>query len=200
MAAIETGIVREARSPDQRIREQLVGIQNIIVEELRNLALRLPSEQEMDYIMRMDEWGCFPPVYAASSTFSGGTEGNSVLNVIPERSLRLASKPLDLDSADLFSSSMDNLSERAKDLDRFKSFVQNCPPGSLALCAILEFARPSNCLTTPTNARFKQVNRLFIINGFIYSFILWHTSCIIKSRDLQLNDKCLKNSLKYCCF
>lgn len=51
VAAIERGILRESRSPDQRIRVQLVEIQNILVEELRNLALRLPTEQEIDYII-----------------------------------------------------------------------------------------------------------------------------------------------------
>lgn len=51
MAAIERGIMRESRSPDQRIRVQIVEIQNILVEELRNLALRLPTEQEIDYII-----------------------------------------------------------------------------------------------------------------------------------------------------
>lgn len=51
----------------------------------------------------------------------------------------------------------DNLSlntKRLLDADYFRKVVSMNPPGSLALCAILEFTRPEN---RPTNSRFREV-------------------------------------------
>lgn len=51
VAAIETAINREIHSPNQRIREQFVQIQEIIFEELRTMIVRLPTDHEVEYIM-----------------------------------------------------------------------------------------------------------------------------------------------------
>ena len=50
ISSIDCAIQRESRIPNQRIRDQFRFIQNILFEELRNLANRLPSNEELDYI------------------------------------------------------------------------------------------------------------------------------------------------------
>jgi len=49
--SLDTAIRREARSPDQRIREQLIKIQLILYEELSLQVLRIPTVQEIEHIL-----------------------------------------------------------------------------------------------------------------------------------------------------
>lgn len=57
----------------------------------------------------------------------------------------------------------DNLmhnSKRLADAEHFKTLVSKSPPGSLALCAILEFTRPEN---RPSNSRFREVYLIVLV-------------------------------------
>lgn len=51
VTAIEIAINREIRSPNQRIREQLIKIQDIIFDELRNTIMEIPTDNQVNSIM-----------------------------------------------------------------------------------------------------------------------------------------------------
>lgn len=50
---------------------------------------------------------------------------------------------------------------KATNCERFKKIVQKTPPGTLALFAILDFARPENC-----SNRFKEVIFIHLLKCF----------------------------------
>ncbi|KAH7723897.1 cell death abnormality protein 12 [Aphelenchoides avenae] len=111
--AIESVIQREARSPDQRMREQLIQIQEILFKEIKNLVIRTSRDEEIQHVFNMRQWK--PHLVPDRPELNGSFERISL------------------------SDSMVN-GEDSASIEHFRRLVKSVPPGSLALDAILDYA------------------------------------------------------------
>uniref|UniRef100_A0A914BVX8 ELMO domain-containing protein n=1 Tax=Acrobeloides nanus TaxID=290746 RepID=A0A914BVX8_9BILA len=109
--AIENMITREPRSHDPRIFGQIVHIQRIFFKELHGLAMRIPKDEEIEHIVQMKEWYSSEQDSLASNDSQNG-----------------ASRAC-----------FDDLN--CHTWGPFRSLVKSIPPGSLAIDAIIDFAK-----------------------------------------------------------
>ena len=110
--AVSNVIKLEQKRPDERIREQLLLIQQIMFFKARNLAYRRPTSMEIERITEMSEWKSNSPI-SSEGSFENLSDRHS------EHSLR-------------------GMAPNSK--TKFADFVSLTPPGSLVLDTILEYA------------------------------------------------------------
>uniref|UniRef100_A0A915D2T4 ELMO domain-containing protein n=1 Tax=Ditylenchus dipsaci TaxID=166011 RepID=A0A915D2T4_9BILA len=161
VSAIEIAIDRECKCPDQRVREQLIKIQAILFEELRNLVIRLPTEQEVKSIMEVR-----PSKFDFSNANLNGEPGDH---------------------------NQPSFEVLSADTEHFKKLVQQIPPGSLALCAILEYIRPE--ANKSTNVRFNEIQIENPLRNSVWPIVMAQLSnFLILALKIHINDKTTKDN------
>ncbi|KAE9551412.1 hypothetical protein FO519_005367 [Halicephalobus sp. NKZ332] len=111
-SAVSNVIKLEQKRPDERIREQLLLVQQIMFFKARNLAYRRPTSMEIERITEMSEWKSNSPL-SSKDSFENLSDRRS------EHSLK-------------------GMAPNSK--TKFSDFVSLTPPGSLVLDTILEYA------------------------------------------------------------